>query len=87
MSGLYTCFNSINTIASVSYNQRSEYKAAWNSFQTVELYNSNVSTLRGQGDKSVPYYQYPTCEAQTQYKKGAALFEYYLGYTALVQKN
>ena len=87
MSALYTCFNSISTIASVSYNQRYEYKTAWNSFQTVELYNSNVSTLRSQGDKSLTYYQYPTCKVQSQYRQGATLFFYYLGYSTIVQKN
>ena len=84
---LTTCFNQLDTIHSLSYNQRYEYKAAWNSFQTVELYNSNVSTQHGNGDKTPMYYQYSTCEAQTQYKQGAALFQYYLGYTTIVQKN
>lgn len=87
MSALNTCFNSLSTINSLAYNQRNEYKAAWNSFQTVELYNSNVSTLRGQGNNSIMYYQYPTCQAQTQYRQGAALFFYYLGYSDIVQKN
>jgi len=88
MSGpLNTCFSSISSINSLSYNQRYEYKAAWNSFQTVELYNSNVSTLRGEGNKSLMYYQYSTCESQSQYRKGASLFFYYLGYSNIVQKN
>ena len=87
MSALMTCFNSLSTIYSVSYNQRYEYRAAWNSFQMVELFNSNVSTLHSQGDTSVMYYQYPTCQAQSQYRQGASLFQYYLGYSNIVQKN
>ena len=87
MSTLNTCFNSLSTINSVSYNQRNLYKTAWNSFQTVELYNSNVSTLRGQGNTSIMYYQYPTSQAQSQYRQGAVLFLYYLGYSTIVQKN
>ena len=87
MSVLDTCFNSITTIQGVSYNQRSEYKMAWNTFRTVEVYNSNISTQHGNGNKEPTYWQFPTQESLSAYKQGASLFYYYLGYSTIVQKN
>ena len=87
MSELYTCFNSITTIQGVSYNQRKEYNNAWDSFRTVELYNSNVSTQRGSGNTTAIYWQFPSQESYSLYKQGANLFFYYLGYSTIVEKN
>jgi hypothetical protein len=87
MSALDVCFNSISTIQSVSYNQYASYKTCWETFRSVELYNSNVSTQRGQGNKTISYYQYPDSTKQSQYKQGGALFAFYLGYSTIVQKN
>ena len=87
MGILNTCFNSLSSIQSVSYNQRYNYKKAWDSFRTVEIYNSNVSTQRGQGNINLNYYQFLNTEAQSEYKQGGSLFFYYLGYTETVKKN
>jgi len=87
MSALNTCFNSITTIQGVSYNQRKEYKNAWDSFRTIELYNSNVSTQHGSGNKEPTYWQFPTQESYILYKQGGSLFFYYLGYSTIIEKN
>jgi hypothetical protein len=87
MGMLNTCFNSLSSIQSVSYNQRYNYKIAWDSFRTIELFNSNVSTQRGQGNKNLNYYQFSNTQGQTEYKQGASLFYYYLGYVDTVKKN
>jgi hypothetical protein len=87
MGILNTCFNSLSSIQSVSYNQRYNYKKAWDTFKTVEIYNSNVSTQKNQGNVNISYYQFPSNEAQSEYKQGANLFYYYLGYTNSVKKN
>jgi hypothetical protein len=87
MSALNTCFKSLSTIQSTSYNQLNATKNAWDVFQKVELYNSNISTQHGQGNKNLQYYQYPNSVDQTLYRQGASLFFYYLGYSTIVQKN
>jgi len=87
MSALNTCFNSISTIHSVYYNQRHEYKTAWETFRKIELYNSNVSTQHGEGNKDTRYYQYLTNSEKSHYRQGASLFQYYLGYSNIVEKN
>jgi len=87
MSVLNTCFSSLSTIKSVSYNQQYSYKTAWDRFRLAELYNSNISTQRGQGNTGLNYYQFPTTEAQTEYRQGASLFYYYFGYSNTVTKN
>ena len=87
MSVLDTCFKSLSSINSVSYNQRESYRNAWNSFRTVELYNSNISTQRGEGNTNAIYYQFPSTEIQAQYKEGQSMFYYYFGYSNVVKKN
>lgn len=87
MSVLDTCFNSLSSIRSVSYNQRESYRAAWDSFRKVEIYNSNISTQRGGGDTNATYYQFITTQSQSQYKEGQSMFYYYFGYSNVVKKN
>jgi len=87
MSVLDTCFKSLSTIHSVSYNQRESYKAAWDSFRKVEIYNSNISTQRGEGNTNANYYQFPSTAEQAQYKEGQSMFYYYFGYSNVVKKN
>ena len=87
MGILNTCFNTLTSIQSVSYNQRQSYKSAWDSFRTIEIYNSNVSTQRGQGNTNLNYYQFSNTQGQSEYKQGASLFFYYLGYVDTVKKN
>ena len=76
-----------STIQSLNYSQYQDNSDAWNKFRTVELYNSNISTQRDEGNKSLNYYQFPTSEAKIQYRQGAYLYFYYLGYSTTVQKN
>ena len=83
------------TIQSLTYAQYKDNSDAWNQFRNVELYNSNISTQRGQGGLNRTYsdcsqgiyYQFPTSEAKIEYRKGATLYFYYLGYSNTVQKN
>jgi hypothetical protein len=87
MSVLNYCFNGLSSIHSVSYNQRQSYRIAWDTFRTVEIYNSNVSTQRAQGNTNATYYQFSSTQSQSQYKEGQSLFFYYLGYVDVVKKN
>jgi len=87
MSALNTCFQSISTIQSVSYKQLNQRLIAWNMFQKVELFNSNISTQRGQGNTTLQYYQFTGSGDQTLYREGSSLFLYYIGYSTIVEKN
>ena len=49
------------------------YKDAWNTFNTVQSYNSNISTLRHAGNKSLFYYQYVNSTEMAKYRQGQFL--------------
>lgn len=84
---LCTCFSQLSTIQQMYYGQYQDYATSWELFRRVELYNSNVSTQRGNGDTSASYWQFQTMEERTYYRQGAVLFATYLQYTSTVQKN
>ena len=84
---LCTCFTDVSGIQSLYYAQYQDYASSWELFRRVELYNSNVSTLRSEGDKSIPYWRFADSENYTMYRQGAILFRTYLGYSTIVEKN
>lgn len=69
------------------YGQYQDLATAWETFRRIELYNSNVSTLRGDGYSDVNYYQFVTNQEQTFYRQGGTLFFTYLNYSTIVEKN
>lgn len=84
---LCTCFSDVPGIKSMYYGQYTDLATAWELFRRVELYNSNVSTLRGEGDSNASYYQFVTNQEQSYYRQGGVLFFTYLQYSSIVQKN
>jgi hypothetical protein len=84
---LCTCFNEVKGIQSMYYGQYQELAQSWELFRRVELYNSNVSTVRGNGGVAGPYWQFANNEDLTSYRQGAFLFASYLNYSTIVQKN
>lgn len=86
-SGLHTCFVDVSGVQSMYYNQYREYAASWEIFSRVELYNSNVSTQRSQGNTNLTYYQFYDNQERSLYRQGGILFATYIGYTSTVQKN
>ena len=81
------CFTDLSGIQSLTYRQVNEYATGWITFQRVELYNSQVSTMRANGDTSINYWQFETNEGLTNYRLGAVLWATYAGYSTIVQKN
>ena len=69
------------------YGQYQDYAASYEYFRRVELFNSNVSTLRGNGDKNVTYWKFNSSEDLTYYRQGGLLFATYWNYTTPVEKN
>lgn len=86
-SGLNTCFVDVSGVKCLFYNQYRDYASSWEIFRRVELYNSNVSTQRGQGNTTLSYYQFYDNQERSLYRQGAILFTTYIGYTSTVQKN
>ena len=86
-AALNTCFTQISTISAMYYGQYQEYATSWEYFRRVELYNSNVSTQRGNGNTNVSYWKFNTSEDLTYYRQGGILFATYLNYTTPVEKN
>jgi hypothetical protein len=84
---LSQCFTKVATINSMTYNQLQDYTKAWNMFRAVESYNSNISTQRGQGNKTLNYYQFTSQDDASSYRTGTNLFFTYLGISTTVQKN
>jgi hypothetical protein len=84
---LCTCFNEVKGIQSMYYGQYQELAQSWELFRRVELYNSNVSTVKGNGGPGAPYWQFANSEDLTFYRQGAYLFASYLNYSTIVQKN
>ena len=50
-----------------------QYKQAWYTFNRVQLYNSNVSTLRYGGNLTQNYYQYVTNDEKKMFSLGQTL--------------
>lgn len=57
----------------LTFAQKTEYQDAWNIFNRVQTYNSNVSTLRAGGDTSLSYYQFISNQEKTKCIKGQYL--------------
>lgn len=55
------------------FSQSQEYKNATKFFQQVQAFNSNVSTLRADGQTTLTYYQFPTQTQKAEYTKGQFL--------------
>lgn len=86
-SPLCVCFGNLSTVKSLSYAQLTDYNASWETFRRVQLYNSNISTQRGEGATGLNYYQFFSQQEQAAYRTGAVLFFTYLGYSNVVQNN
>lgn len=84
---LNTCFTDLSGVQALTYRQVNEYSFSWLTFQRVEIYNAQVSTMRANGDTSINYWQFETNEGLTNYRLGAVLWATYAGYSTIVQKN
>ena len=71
-TGVYSCFD-LSGIKGLTPIQFRIYKDAWNTFNRVQEYNSNISTLRSGGNKSLNYYQYYDQNERSQFRTGQML--------------
>ena len=85
-TGVFACFD-VSGFRGMTPIQFRIYKDAWNTFNRVQSYNSNISTQRGNGNTSLSYYQFFNNQERTLWRQGQTLFVTYLGYTSTIQKN
>jgi hypothetical protein len=57
----------------LTFSQKNEYQRAWQIFNNVQSFNSNVSTLRFQGFSNLTYYQFISGEEKTKFTQGRFL--------------
>jgi len=54
----------------LTFTQYNDYRTGVATFNRVETYNSNVSTLRGNGKMTMMYYEFVSYQEQTDYTLG-----------------
>jgi hypothetical protein len=57
----------------LTFSQKTEYQRAWQIFDNVQNYNSNVSTLRSAGEQTLTYFQFISGEEKTKFLQGRLL--------------
>jgi hypothetical protein len=81
----YVAFDASGFIG-MSFGQNQAYTTAWNTFTRIQLYDSNVSTLRSGGAANLGYYQYPTQDELLRFKQGRQLHLQSLPYLSTLWK-
>jgi hypothetical protein len=59
----------------MSSSQLLRYRTEWDLFNTVQIYNSNVSTVNGGMSKTVPYYIFKNFNEKASFKNGQFLHQ------------
>jgi hypothetical protein len=72
MSRPFTAFD-LSGFLAVPSSLKFTYQTYWTTFEAVEAYNFNVSTLRSAGDKTQTYYIFEGNEEQVAYTNGRML--------------
>jgi hypothetical protein len=54
----------------LNFAQKTEYQRAFQLFDTIQNFNSNVSTLRFEGNLNLTYYQFISGEEKTKFLQG-----------------
>lgn len=57
----------------LSFSQKTDYTQSFRLFDTIQTYNSNISTLRSGGNLTVSYYQFLGGEEKTKFLQGRFL--------------
>jgi hypothetical protein len=67
------CFD-LSGFRGLSFGAALQYKIDWDTYDRIQAYNSNVSTLRGQGQgNGLTYYTYASGAEQTSFLNGQLL--------------
>jgi hypothetical protein len=72
MSGTFTTFD-LSGFLAVPSSLKVTYQSYWGTFELVQNYNLNISTLRSAGDMTQTYYIFTSYEEQNAYTNGRML--------------
>jgi hypothetical protein len=72
MAGTYTTFD-LSGFLAVPNSIKIMYQNYWTTFETVQAFDLNISTLRSQGDKDQVYYIFQSYADQAAYTNGRML--------------
>ncbi len=57
----------------MSFQQNGTYKTAWDTFNRIQMFDSNVSTLRFQGATNLHYYNFSNYTEKALFSQGQFL--------------
>lgn len=64
---------SLQGLLGINQSQKLIYNKAWNDFTRIQIYNSNVSTLRSQNISNLSYYTFVTYAERESFIQGMYL--------------
>jgi hypothetical protein len=73
MSGQFGDVFDLSGFLAVPSSLKLQYQDSWNVYNRIQIYNSNVSTIRGGGDKTVNYYTYVNYDEANSFTLGLYL--------------
>ena len=66
------CFD-LSGFTGLSFGAAQKYRGDWNTFERIQEYNSNISTLRAAGAPGLTYYTYASANEQISFVNGQFL--------------
>lgn len=73
MSGQFSNAFDLSGFLTVTFSAKLLYQNQWDTYNRIQAYNLNVSTVRAAGDKSVQYYNYTNYDESTAFTNGQFL--------------
>lgn len=73
MSGPFIGIFDLSGFLAVPSSLKIKYQDDWNIYNRIQIVNSNISTLRGLGDKTQNYYTYSSYDELISFQQGQYL--------------
>lgn len=75
MSGQFIGAFDLSGFLAVPASVKLQYQDQWNTYNRIQIVNSNISTIRSAGDKTLSYYTYTTYDESTAFTIGQYLHQ------------
>jgi hypothetical protein len=73
MSGQFVGTFDLSGFLAVPSSIKLSYQDDWNTYNRIQLFDSNVSTIRGKGDKTITYYSFANYVEKASFTNGQFL--------------
>jgi hypothetical protein len=73
--GPFTTMFDVSGYLGLPISVKQKYEAQWNTYNRVQLTNSNVSTLRATGKEGLTYYQFTSYHEKNDFQVGMYLHQ------------